>query len=133
MDCTTLTKNYLRDVLMCSSKWNLNYYIKLTEGTELKGREACVRYTEIVYDNKSARNLISIVDNAYQRLEPYIRDGNLKVADNMKSLISDTIRFLAEDAKNAERLSTSGVDNVQVIKDFATKNIERLRIILQLC
>lgn len=133
MDCTTLTKNYLRDVLMCSSKWNLNYYIKLTEGMRLKGREACVRYTEIVYDNKSARNLISIVDSAYQRLEPYIRDGNLKVADNMKSLISDTIRFLAEDAKNAERLSTSGVDNVQVIKDFATRNIERLRIILQLC
>ena len=133
MDCTKLVKDYLRDILMCSSRWNLNYYIKLTEGTGLTGREACKRYREFVYDNSSAQNLISAVNNAYQRLEPYVRDCNLKTSVNMKSLISDTIRFLAEDAKNAERLSTLEVDNIQIIKDFATKNIERLRIILQLC
>lgn len=133
MDYTILVKNYLREVLMCSSKWNLNYYVKITEGLNLKGREACIRLKEYTYDNSSTQRMIAYVNNAYQRLESLIETGDLKVSDNLKGLISDTIKFLAEDARNAEKLSSSGVVNADEIKDFSIRNIERLRRILQLC
>lgn len=133
MDFNTLVKCYLREVLMCSSKWNLNYYVKLTEGLKLKGREACMKLNEYVYDNHSTQRAITNVNNAYQRLEPYIEDGEGKITDNLKGLISDAITFLAEDAKNAIRLSSSGVVNAAEIKDFSVRNIERLKRILMLC
>lgn len=58
----------------------------------------------------------------------YIESGNLKVAENMKSLVSDAIAFLVEDVKNITKLDT--VENADVIKEFSLNNIERLRKIL---
>lgn len=130
MDCTKLLKNYVREVLMCSEKWNLNYYVKITEGTALGGRKALTKLKEAVYDNSSTQKMIGFVNTTYSSLEPYISQGNIQAEENIKVLISNTIKFLVEDAKNAEKLASSGVDNAETIKEFAKVNIERLKHVL---
>ena len=132
MDHTKLLKNYVLQVLMFSERLNLNYYVKLTESTDLKSKIALQKFKEAVYDNHSSADFVKLVNNSYTRLAPYIEEGNLKVAENMRSLVSDAIRFLIEDLKNIDKLASTGIENVDAIKQFSNLNIERLRRILDL-
>ncbi len=132
MDHTKLLKNYVLQVLMFSERLNLNYYVKLTENTDLSGRAALQKFNEAVYDNHQSADFVRFVNDSYAKLAPYIEDGNLKVAANMKALVSDAIRFLIEDLKNIDKLSSTGIENIDTIKQFSSLNIERLRRILDL-
>lgn len=128
MDHTKLLKDYIREVIMCSERWNLNYYLKLTEGASLRGAQSLKKLKEMVYDNSTTANFINFVNSTYQKLQPLVSTNNLKVSENMKTLISDAIRFLAEDIRNAEKLGE--IENIDIIKDFAVLNIERLKRVL---
>lgn len=125
---TQLLKSYLRNVLIFSERLNLNYYVKLTEDVRNDKAETLKKLNEMIYDNASSVAIVKLVNESYQRLAPYIDNGNLKVAENMKSLVSDAIEFLIEDVKNITKLGT--VENADVIKEFSLNNIERLRKIL---
>jgi hypothetical protein len=132
MDHTKLLKNYVLQVLMFSERLNLNYYVKLTEGSDLESRTILQKFSEAVYDNHQSADFVKFVNNSYAKLAPYIEDGNLTVASNMKALVSDAIRFLIEDLKNIDKLASTGIENVDTIKQFSNLNIERLRRILDL-
>lgn len=125
---TQLIKSYLRNVLIFSERINLNYYVKLTEDARNDNAETFKKLNEMIYDNTSSAAIVKLVNESYQRLAPYIDSGNIKVAENMKKLVSDAIEFLVEDVKNIQRLGT--VENADVIKEFSISNIERLRRIL---
>lgn len=132
MDHTKLLKNYVLQVLMFSERLNLNYYVKLTENTDLNSKNALQKFSEAVYDNHQSADFVRFVNNSYAKLAPYIEEGNLEVAGNMKALVSDAIRFLIEDLKNIDKLASTGIENVDTIKRFSNLNIERLRRILDL-
>lgn len=132
MDHTKLLKNYVLQVLMFSERLNLNYYVKLTENTDLNSKNALQKFSEAVYDNHQSADFVRFVNNSYAKLAPYIEEGNLEVASNMKALVSDAIRFLIEDLKNIDKLASTGIENVDTIKQFSNLNIERLRRILDL-
>lgn len=132
MDHTKLLKNYVLQVLMFSERLNLNYYVKLTENTDLNSKNALQKFSEAVYDNHQSADFVKFVNNSYAKLAPYIEDGNLTVAHNMRALVSDAIRFLIEDLKNIDKLASTGIENVDTIKQFSNLNIERLRRILDL-
>lgn len=132
MDHTKLLKNYVLQVLMFSERLNLNYYVKLTENTDLNSKNALQKFSEAVYDNHQLADFVRFVNNSYAKLAPYIEEGNLEVASNMKALVSDAIRFLIEDLKNIDKLASTGIENVDTIKQFSNLNIERLRRILDL-
>lgn len=132
MDHTKLLRNYVLQVLMFSERLNLNYYVKLTENTDLNSKNALQKFSEAVYDNHQSADFVRFVNNSYAKLAPYIEEGNLEVASNMKALVSDAIRFLIEDLKNIDKLASTGIENVDTIKQFSNLNIERLRRILDL-